>query len=220
VGFEPTTYDLGGRRSRRSQALSRLSHGPIPLCRRAIFFSGAFYTFQAAPGGGGSRVGPKGQGRFEAVPDLRSAAGFEILWRRPSWVRIPPPAPIKGKFRIYFPLMYLVSLDPMVPSLTIIHDPRCLFKAKFEVRPAKSSSWNFSNSSSAFLVVQPTFTNLMAISGGPLLGPLLKALVERLVVKAGAALWEAEGPALGPSMELLRPETGGWYQTSVKCACG
>jgi hypothetical protein len=29
----------------------------------------------------------------EVVPDLRSASGQEILWRRPSWARIPPSAP-------------------------------------------------------------------------------------------------------------------------------
>jgi len=29
----------------------------------------------------------------EEVLDLRSGSG-DILWRRPSWVRIPPPAPI------------------------------------------------------------------------------------------------------------------------------
>jgi len=42
-----------------------------------------------------SRAGFRSKGqddRFRVVPHLRSAMGQEILWCRPSWVRIPPPA--------------------------------------------------------------------------------------------------------------------------------
>ena len=37
--------------------------------------------------------------RPEKIDCLRYGGGLKILWRRPSWVQVPPPAPLWGKGR-------------------------------------------------------------------------------------------------------------------------
>jgi len=60
-------------------------------------------------GGGVSEPGLN-RARSQTYLPLRYGGGLKILWRRPSWVQVPPPPPLVSPKEDYFFSMLIASL--------------------------------------------------------------------------------------------------------------